>query len=48
MSKTFRDWSLDQALLLPPAGHDFVPVGRLSRFVAALVTEKLDLSGLQC
>jgi hypothetical protein len=23
MSKTFRDWSRDQALLLPPSVHDF-------------------------
>ena len=44
MSKTFRDWSLDQALLLPPSVHDFVPAGHLSRLVVALVTEELDLS----
>ena len=46
MSKTFRDWSLDQALLLPPSVHDFVPAGHLSRFVVALVTEELDLSAI--
>jgi transposase len=46
MSKTFRDWSLDQALLLPPSVHDFVPAGHLARFVAALVTEELDLSAI--
>ena len=46
MSKTFRDWSLDQALLLPPSVHDFVPVGHLSRFVVAMVTEELDLSAI--
>jgi hypothetical protein len=39
MSKTFRDWSLDQALLLPPSVHDCVPAGHLARFVLALVTE---------
>ena len=44
MSKTFREWTLDQALLLPPSVHDFVPAGHLSRFVVALVTEELDLS----
>jgi hypothetical protein len=37
-------WTLDQALLLPPSVHDFVPAGHLSRFVVALVTEELDLS----
>ena len=46
MSKTFRDWSLDQALLLPPSVHDFVPAGHLSRFVVSLVTEELDLSAI--
>jgi transposase len=46
MSKTFRDWSLDQALLLPPSVHDFVPTGHLSHFVVALVTEELDLSAI--
>ena len=46
MSKTFRDWSLDQALLLPPSVHDFVPTGHLSRFVVTLVTEELDLSAI--
>jgi transposase len=46
MSKSFRDWSLDQALLLPPSVHDFVPTGHLSRFVVTLVTEELDLSAI--
>jgi hypothetical protein len=47
MSKSFREWSLDQALLLPPSVHDFVPAGHLSRFVVALVTEELNLSASQ-
>src|SRR3974377_1881187 len=46
MSKTFRDWSLDQALLLPPSVHDFFAAGHFSRFVGALVTEELDLSAI--
>jgi hypothetical protein len=46
MSKTFRAWSLDQALLLPPSVHDFVPAGHLSRVVVAMVTEELDLSAI--
>ena len=46
MSKSFRDWSRDQALLLPPSVHDFVPVGHLSRFVVTLVTEELELSAI--
>jgi transposase len=46
MSKTFRDWSLDQVLLLPPSVHDFVAPGHLSRFIVALVTEELDLSAI--
>jgi hypothetical protein len=27
MSKTFRDWNLDQALLLPPSVHDLYRPG---------------------
>jgi hypothetical protein len=46
MSKTFHDWSLDQALLLPPSVRDFLPAGHLSRFVVTLVTEELDLSAI--
>src|SRR5882672_11096378 len=46
MSKTFRDWSLDQALLLPPSVHDFVAPGHLCRFIVALVTEALNLSAI--
>ena len=46
MSKTFREWSRDQALLLPPSVHDFVPAGHLSRFVVTLVTEELDLAAI--
>jgi transposase len=46
MSKTFRNWGLDQALLLPPSVNDFVPPAHLSRFVIALVTEELDLSAM--
>ena len=47
MSKTFRAWSFDQALLLSPSVHDFVPAGHLSRFVVALVTEELDLEAIR-
>jgi transposase len=46
MSKSFRDWSLDQALLLPPSVHDFVRPDHLSRFVIALVREELDLAAI--
>jgi hypothetical protein len=46
MSKTFRDWRLEQAMLSPPSVHDFVPMGHLSRFVVALFTEELDLSAI--
>jgi Transposase domain (DUF772) len=30
MSKTFREWTLGQALLLPPSVHAFVPAGQAS------------------
>lgn len=46
MSKTFRAWRLDQALLLPPSVHDFVPEGHLSRFIIHLARESLDLTAI--
>jgi hypothetical protein len=46
MSKSFRDWHVDQQLLLPPAVQDFVPEGHLARFVVSLVRDELDLSAI--
>ena len=37
MSKTFRPWTIDQPMLLPPSVRDFVGEGHLARFVLALV-----------
>jgi hypothetical protein len=33
MGKTFRAWDVDQAWLLPPWVHEFVPAGHLAYFV---------------
>ena len=46
MSKTFRSWDVDQAWLLPPSVHEFVPEGRLAHFVRDTVREGLDLSAI--
>jgi transposase len=46
MSKSFRDWHLDQDLLFPPSVQDFVPEGHLARFVVGLVRDDLDLSAI--
>jgi transposase len=46
MSKSFRDWHIDQDLLLPPSVRDFVPEGHLARFVVGLVRDELDLSAI--
>ena len=43
MSKSFKNWNIDQSLLLPPQVADFVPEGHLARFVINLVREELDL-----
>jgi len=43
MSKYFRPWNIDQALLLPPNVQDFVPQDHVSRFIVGLVRESLDL-----
>ena len=46
MSKSFRDWHIDQQLLLPPSVQDFVPAGHLARFVVSLVRDELELSAI--
>ncbi len=46
MSKTFRSWDVDQAWLLPPSLHDFVPAGHGAHFVREMVRESLDLSAI--
>jgi len=45
MGKQFRSCELNQALLLPPSLHDWLPEGHLARFVAEVV-ETLDLSAI--
>jgi len=45
MSKRFRNCDLNQGLLLPPSLEDWLPEGRLARFVAEVV-ETLDLSAI--
>lgn len=44
MSKTFREWNLQQDLLFPPSVLDLVPAGHLAHFVRDTVVEDLDLS----
>jgi transposase len=46
MSKTFRDWDVDQGWLLPASVHQFVPPGHLAHFVRDTVREGLDLSAI--
>src|SRR3954470_29185 len=43
MSKTYRDWSTDQAYLFPPSPHDWLPDGDLVYFLLDTVAT-LDLS----
>src|SRR4051795_4554747 len=45
MSKTYRDWSTDQAYLFPPSPHDWLPEGDLVYFLADTVVT-LDLSAV--
>ena len=47
MSKTFRPWTIDQPLLLPPSVQDFVGEDHLARFILALVLEPLDLGEIE-
>jgi transposase len=46
MSKDFRPWKIDEAHLLPPSVHDYVPKDHLSRLIVSLVRESLDVSAL--
>ena len=43
MSKTFRPWDVDQAWLLPPSVHDFVPAGHPAHLIREIVREELEL-----
>lgn len=45
MGKRFRSDLLDQALLLPPSLHDWLPEGHLARFIADVI-EELDLGAV--
>ena len=44
---TFRPWTIDQPLLLPPSVQDFVGEDHLARFILALVLEPLDLGEIE-
>ncbi len=46
MSKTYRPWNVDQAILLPPSVRELVPPGHLAHFVRDLVRDSLDLSAI--
>lgn len=44
MSKTFREWNVEQRWLLPPSVMDFVPADHMAHFIRDTVREQLDLS----
>jgi transposase len=46
MAKTFREWNVQQQMLLPPSVLDFVPADHLAHFVRDTVAEELDLSAI--
>jgi transposase len=46
MSKTFRPWTPEQAMLFPPSVLDLVPPGHLAHFVRDTVIEDLDVSAI--
>ena len=46
MAKTFREWDVNQAWLLPPSVHDLVHSGHLAHFVRNTVRDSLDLSAI--
>ena len=46
MAKTYREWNVEQAWLLPPSVLDFVPADHVAHFVRETVREQLDLSAI--
>lgn len=46
MAKTFREWNVEQAWLLPPSVLDFVPADHMAHFVRDTVREQLDLTDI--
>jgi transposase len=46
MSKTYRPWNVDQAMLLPPSVQELVPPGHPAHFIRDLVRDSLDLSAI--
>ena len=46
MSKTYRAWDVDQAWLLPPSAHEFVPCDHPAHLVREMVREELDLAAI--
>jgi transposase len=46
MSKTFREWNPEQAMLLPASVLDFVPEDHLAHFVRKMTLEQLDLRAI--
>jgi len=46
MSKTFRDWNVDQVWLFPPSVQDFVPARHAAHFVRETVRTQLDLAAI--
>jgi len=46
MSKTFREWAVEQQWLLPPSVQELVPAGHVAHFIRELVREQLDLSAI--
>ena len=46
MAKTFREWNVQQQMLLPPSVLDFVPPDHLAHFVRDTIAEDLDLAAI--
>jgi transposase len=46
MAKTFREWKVDQAWLLPPSVRDLVPANDPAHFIRELVRDELNLEAI--
>ena len=46
MGKTYREWRIDEAWLLPPSVRELVPANEAAHFIRDLARDELDLSAI--
>src|SRR5246500_5267037 len=47
MSRRYRPWKIEEPMLLPARGQEFVDKDHLARFVLSLMVEEIDLADIE-